>query len=261
MTQVHFDSLSEVIDHVSALPKVGEDDREFSLPTFEYAKDLATFGWKEGAQRVGELATRIANRVVANPGFSTVIGYEYDVTGVAFDMGAVMAGVPEAWLNFVPQPVKREVKILVNLAASQVVPNSVIQERGFAVAALALSLQSCGYAVTVDVSQQSKHERYGVLITTVRVADASTGSVLDLDRLAYATAHPTMYRRVMFAVRGNQRGQYNADRVGNAAPYDVALDGYQVYIGGAHLKQAERWTDGGEAWVIEEFKRQTGEGA
>jgi hypothetical protein len=259
---MRFNTLHEMVQHVESLPfnSKGRDATDWSDGSQEDAVKLATWGWPEGARLASEKATRIADRLVAATGSSVYQAIEYDVVGAAYDAGAVALGIPEAWGVMAPQPAKRAVRIVLNCTVSGGVPASAITARGLAVCALALALQARGYPVTVDVFQ-ALATGSGEDIT--RVSDAVTGSQLDLDRVVYALAHPTMFRRLFRAVtngfRNNSIGwtRWDGSPVSdNAQPNDG--EKVDLFLGGAHLHHVQRWQDGGEAWVIQEYLRQTG---
>ena len=128
-----------------------------------------------------------------------------------------------------------------------------MRRRGIAVASLALAIAAKGHPLTItigtshefEVGYGSRHEH-----VSVRVADASTGSQLDVDRLVFAMAHPTMLRRFNRALYGGNR--WNSSKASNKSPTD---EQYDLYIG--DFNEAMRWSDDGEAWVMAEYKRQT----
>lgn len=261
---VYHNSLAAFVQYLQGLPWKPEDDEttyhvEWSGGTWEQAIELATHGWPEGARLASEKVERIANRIAEYGGASTYPAIEYDVIGAAYDAGAVALGMPEAWGVLAPQEAKRAVRLGVNIVASAGVGPEVLRTRGIAVAALAIALQSRGYPVTIDVTQGGIYVK-GHAESVVRIADAATGSQLDVDRIVFALAHPTMLRRLFRAeTNGYQRysgwddvwGPHSPDS--NAPPPGV-LD---VFIGGAHLSEVARWRDGGESWVLAEYERQT----
>lgn len=257
-------SLTDLVSYVEVLPHSGDSgERNYSGWAgghFANVKKCALEGWKEGATRATEVATRIANRVVAAPSSSLLHAVEYDVMGAAYDAGAYDQAVPECWAVMKPTEAKRGVRICVNLATSAVVNASVIENRGIAVAAFALVLQAQGYAVTIDAGERSY---YGGKFETVlvRLADGSSGSPLDLDRIVFGLAHPGMPRQLLAAVADGQQGYVSRSRWGASIPADeITTDWagpFELYIGKAHLHDAARWIDGGEAWVLSEYQHQT----
>jgi hypothetical protein len=259
MSAVHFDTLTALAQHVETLPiEEGYDNSLWAGGTHEYAIKLASEGWPEGARLASEKATRMATRLVEATGMATYQSIEYDVIGAAYDAGAVALGIPEAWGVMAPQEAKRAIRIVLNIAVSGGVPASSITARGLAVTALVLALQARGYPVTVDVTQGSGNKLADV---TVTLSDASTGSQLDVDRLAYGLAHPTMFRRLLRAATCGVRNEGRSMATSCWDYSSVADDKVplgDLYLGSAHLNQVGRWQDGGEKWILDEYIRQTG---
>lgn len=266
MNNLHFPSLTHLVEHVKALPDApahSYDDNKSSSRlkwtggTFDTAYKLALDGWPEGANRAAEMSTKIVDRVVGRSTVGITESVGYDVIGAAYDAGAVALGIPEAWGVLQPQESKRAVRIVLNSSVSAGITPEVITKRGVAVAALALALQTKGYPVTVDVYTSSNGLTHSVL---VRVADATSGSQLDLDRIVYALAHASMQRRLVRAAQSDYRMGASGDKWGSGMPRsnDRPEGDIDLYIGGATIWEVERWQDGGEAWVLQEYLRQTG---
>ena len=264
MRRTQFDTLSEFVDHVKALPWRNNGHwaarSSFAGGSLDDAIRLATFGWPEGTERAVRKATAITDRVIASTAEGSAPCIDYDVTGAAFDAGAVALGIPEAWARPGVEPSRHAIRMVLNCGTSAGVSNEVIEQRGIAVVALALTFIARGYPVTIDV-QISNVIQYSKDVT-IRVADAASGAPLDIDRVTYALAHPTMLRQL-------QRANYNGCRNGSpddgrnewgsdSPASDTRPSGHiDLFMGGAHLSQTERWRDGGESWILAEYLRQT----
>ena len=268
MSVLQFDTIAALLDYVETLPwnpkgdesaKGGDDSIRFDFygGCHATALRLARYGWPEGAAIASEKAARIANRVVEATGASTYLAVEYDVIGAAYDAGAVALGIPEAWGVLAPQEAKRAIRIVSNLGVSCGVGTNAIMHRGIAVAALAMALTSRGYPVTIDLYAANGGCPNWAL---VRIADAATGSQLDVDRIVYALAHPTFPRKLVRAANSGYRNGYSGDVWGaGAANADMKPPGeIDLFLGGMLYSQANRWQDGGEAWILQEYLRQTG---
>lgn len=268
---MRFNSLHDLVAYVDKLPMLPgfhKQDEETTVRwaggSHELATKLATYGWGEGARLASDLSTRIANRIVEATGASVYPAIEYDVIGAAYDAGAVALGMPESWGVMAPTVAKNAVRIVLNCTVSAGVPESSIRARGLAVGALVLALQSRGYPVTVDVWQgEGCSHNKGIAGDMVRVTDASTGSQLDLDRMVYALAHPTFFRKLLRAVTNGIRCDGHNVRTGKwdggtveqeSRPEDG--EAIHLFLGGAHLDSVARWRDGGEAWVLGEYLKQ-----
>lgn len=218
--------------------------------------DAATFalkGWPEGVKEARERSERIVNRVVqSQSALALVTDNAYDMAGACYDVGGYLSGTPECWIRPQETVARRSISISVNIEASGGISAGTMRQRGIAVASLVMALQSVGFPVTVDVSQvcRMEHGTGAVEALVTRVSDAN-GSVLDLDRLVFAIAHPTMFRRILRSVTGHKKWDPGMP-VADSHPGE-----YDLKFGGTHLHQSERWTDGGERWILEEFERQT----
>lgn len=269
VAEYNYPSLTAFVEHVQSLPRLGPDSLEPSNIDWyggssELAYQLATKGWPEGAKRASEVSAKLATRLAGSTS-ALVTTHElvYDVCGASFDVGSYLSGEPECWLRFEPQESKRSVRIVCNIGVSSFVETEVMERRGVAMAALAIALQGAGHPVTIDVmvsihrgnaGRQGAAEALGTHV--VRVLDASTGSIVDIDRVVYATAHPTMLRRLMFDALFGQLGDCDGFL---GAPMDTQPSGEKIdlYLGAAHLDYTERWQDGGEAWILAEYEKQT----
>lgn len=248
---VNYGSLTELIEAVRHKPyKTGEGDH-WTGGSFQTAIDLALNGWPEGARKATELAQKIANRTIQNPMSPLAQAMEYDVYGAAYDPGALAHGTPEMWGVFQPVGQKKGVRIVANICVSAGISASVMMRRGIAICALVLALQSAGYICVVDVVAQTNV--YDWTNVMVRVA-SDNGSPLDIDRVVYALAHPTMLRQLMFSA-----GVLKTPNMWYAPVADKpdVVGDHTMFLGGVHLFDVERWQDGGEAWVLAEYLRQT----
>lgn len=267
VAEYNYPSLTAFVEHVQSLSRLGPDAEQegnWYGGSTEQAYQLATNGWPEGAKRASEVSAKLATRLAGSTS-ARVTTHElvYDTCGASFDMGSYLSGEPECWLRFEPQESKRSVRIVCNIGASAGVSTEVMERRGVAMAALAIALQGAGHPVTIDVmcsihegsaGRQGAAEALGTHV--VRVLDASAGSIVDIDRVVYATAHPTMLRRLMF---GAVFGKLGVTAGSLAGPQDTQPSGEKIdlYLGAAHLQYAERWQDGGEAWILAEYEKQT----
>lgn len=252
-----FPTLTAIAAHVASLPRgrMGETRDDFAGGSSELAIKLATLGWPEGAKQALEVSAKIAERVVETTALTQTENFppEFDVVGAAYDPGAVSLGIPEAWGTTKLYEQKRAVRIVCNVMVSGGVSNAHIMARGLSIAALALVLEARGYPVTIDVFYpQSYSKRY-----LVRVADAGSGSPLDIDRVVYGLAHPTMIRKLFRLTTNGKREDWAGDEWGaTSVNQDARPDGdIDIFVGGMHLFSEERWKN--SDWVLAEYERQT----
>jgi hypothetical protein len=224
-----YPTLTKLVDHVKSLPYrsesyFGGQDNEWYGGTWEDTYRLVEHGWSEGAAKAAKMAMRIADRTVEHTAASMHREVVYDVVGAAYDPGAYMAGIPECWLSFQPYEDKRGIHFVVNVAVSCGVSTEVFERRGIALSALAIALHSRGHAITIDVADVLKpgaglfggNSNGDYETIQFRVADATSGSPLDLDRIVYSLAHPTVFRRIFSAATNGFRGITGGTRWGNS---------------------------------------------
>ena len=117
----------------------------------------------------------------------------WDTTGQDFDMGMAINGEPECWYDFAPKDETKFCHIGVNLFYSCGVGHDVINMRGGAICAIVDALESIGYRCEITcVVAATDYDQYAMSTVVKNFGDA-----LDLDRLAFITTHPAMFRRVV----------------------------------------------------------------
>jgi hypothetical protein len=230
---VRFDSFEKFIEQALVVPKKQDSSssrqtREGKDPwhgtnTFEQAVEIAKKGWAEGAAEALKIRATVeaAVRDLINAR-STV--YSYDVAGEFVDVGRFLSGEPECFgIEFndggsIARPV---VKIVANLAASGSVTPKSLFIRGAAIVAAIDILEALGRRVEAWVAHGSARGRgvnAGAHETHVLVKRAD--QPLDVDRLAFAVAHPACLRRLCFSVM-EQHGHL----ANSTYPHRVTVEG------------------------------------
>lgn len=210
---VRFDSFEKFIEQALVVPKKQDSsssrqkrdgkDPWHGTNTFEQAVEIAKKGWAEGAAEALRIRATVeaAVRDLINARSTT---YSYDVAGEFVDVGRFLSGEPECFgIEFndggsINRPV---VKIVANLAASGSVSPKSLFIRGAAIVAAIDILEALGRRVEAWVAHGSARSRggdAGAHETHVLVKRAD--QPLDVDRLAFAVAHPACLRRLCFSV-------------------------------------------------------------
>lgn len=172
--------------HISSSEWSGSKD----LPE---ALRLARNGWSDGRERLSDLRDALMDDlgdVLPQP------APFMDVSGEVVDVGAYVSGAPEHMVSWYEDTsTARQAHVVVNIATSARHSPDVLLMRGLLTAAIVDSLEHMGVRVTLDViSIQYSQEAFGF---QARVKDAS--QVLDIERVAFACAHPSTLRRIVFA--------------------------------------------------------------
>ena len=205
----------------SRQPRPGSDPWH-GTNTFEEAVEVARRGWSEGAKEALSLRARVESSVrdLINARSSS---YVYDLSGECVDVGRYLSGEPECFITEVStgesnsRPV---VKIVANLAASGSVSTHSLIVRGAAIVAAIDILEALGRRVEAWIAKGSATTRSGGNIHETHVLVKSAGQPLDIDRLAFAVAHPACLRRLCFSVM-EQRGHFPD----STYPYGVTVVG------------------------------------
>lgn len=260
---VRYETMSEFLRHLETLPRKGAMKFDTWYGGMGYTVDetfhLARYGWPEATRVASELAEKLTARIVSMSDLSVAPKIGYDVVGGAYDPGAYIAGVPECWGTIEPTPIRRAVRIVANLDASGGISNDTLFKRGAAVSALVILLQTRGHPVTVDVlCPDGTYSKRGCF---VRIASAESGSILDIDKVTFALAHPG-FLRVFFRGWTNEFIGGAIGRWDTTGPLTNEFPEGEIdlVLGGTHYDEVDRYRDGGEQWIVQEYLRQTEEG-
>lgn len=263
-----WDSLSEFVDYAAGASDMddmhrtsrrsgGEYTGFHGSKSFAVAEGLA-FRWDEGAERVEKFRARF-NLKGQKPRRETVMREQGP--GVV-NMGNFLAGHPQPYAVIKDRADMRNgkgkiVKVMLNVCVSGGVSTKTIEQRGAATLALCDALERAGrrteiYVAMANVVGKSRIE----YVIRVKAAHQK----FNLHSLAFAVAHPDMFRRFIFSAMEREnadvRSRFNVGggygRVGemeNRAEF--------VYIGGAHL-YSMNWDSAPavDRWIKAEMEKQ-----
>ena len=258
---VELDSLADCVEFCeSAGPNGHHDSRDNQsgfrgTRSWEEARSLALSGWPEGEELIKKYSQLLFDRVAS---MLEQPRYLYDVEGTDFDVNRVLSGEPEVWLQEyhenVPAPGK-VIRLVYNGGASGGVPTSVITARGAVAAALVTLLEHAGHSVELEVRDESvsgKTLRMGVLVKRA-------GQPLNLGEVAFALAHPSFLRRLVFSLMEHSptdfwpsfsSGYGRPDTTPKELQGDIYLD--RMMFGETQWLDEKTATD----WIVAELKRQ-----
>ena len=202
----NFGSMGELIDFCENTPRaggwVGENasndwpsDMTWAMgTTLATALSMARFGWPEGREAfVGHMID--AKATGAAVALQQVTAFHNDVMGILVDVGAYMAGAPDNMIMIdeqamAPAPV---VVLNVGLGYSGETSSKAVHHYGAAICLLIESLQLKGHSVEVNMVRHNS-KKGDIHSLTVNVKGAN--EPMDIDKLAFALAHPAMLRRI-----------------------------------------------------------------
>lgn len=244
---VRFDSLTDM--HAS----IGEHGRRMAEQEYRY-------GWSGSAKTIPEAcrqslsSNRYAEQINAVSGrlVSMVQAslhdteHSLDVTGLGYDIGLLMSGVPECWITETPAKEPRVVRVLVNNGASSAIGESELILRGVAIAAMVQILELSGISTEVTIasriptSDKKIVEQYTLL--------KQQGEYFDLERFAWSICDPAYFRMLHFAVIWEMSGSHSGYL---PAPQEVASESYDMYFKKSHSWDSDfRNEETIRQWVI-----------
>ena len=176
--------------------------------TFEEAVTLARTGWPEGFREIAGVAERVKATIGTDGnlcGSPTEAGDEVDV-------GLYLSGEPECMVEFLLEPrPKPVVKFVISTTFAAGVDTESIYNRGAAVVAAVDTLEGSGVRVEIELDETIScrtSSRY-----TRRVFIKRADEALDRDLLAFAVAHASFLRRLIFRLH-ETKGQEHYARLG-----------------------------------------------
>jgi len=174
----------------------------FGTTTFEEAINLALNGWPEGADKIMK-GLEITLNDIPSYGYTREVVRQVRGPGV-LDFHRYSIGHPQAMISWNKKYVSIQsgkiVRILVNIGARSIVSPSTIIQQGVYICSLIDHLESLGRRVELDiVSLASDKERKARILVQVKVKKAQ--DPLDINRIAFAVAHPSCLRRLIFSLR------------------------------------------------------------
>lgn len=229
--------------------------------TFGEAMELATNGWTAGEETIGKISAKVLAKVTSLIQRDEVV---YDVEGIGLDVAEYLNGVPECWQRFESHMAEGEgikhIRLVYNATASAGIEPNIMAARGAAVAALVQALEYAGARVEVWAIPIAIRCGWGGSGKgpdfEARVLVKAADQDLDMSRVAYALAQPSMLRRIGFALLEGHEGAMKAAGYSYGHPA-TTLDKGDVYIDSARLGEAQ-WTKEESAvqWVLAELQKQ-----
>lgn len=223
---------------------------------FDGAIEVARKGWPEGREAIEALTYQF--KAVVEDAHREAFGqpvYTRSVTGSGVNVGRFNAGLPDAMV--MRKRVEMEspiIDIVCNVSASASISSKTYMIRGAAVAALADLLELSGRRVrlTVVVNTAGGGQTIPVY-TTIK----NPGDPVQMDAIAFATAHPAYLRRLGFSIWEQQpRSVRKSVGIGDGgsgygAPCDVKTDA-DLYM--PRILSGSDWSESrAQAWVEQQL--------
>lgn len=236
--------------------------RDSNLKNFSDAVKLAENGWPEGVEKARKYSEAIFEKISS---FIEKPKFFHDFEGIEIDMGEYIKGVPECMINFemtVDTALihSKHIRFVYNCTASAgISPESMIARGSVAVALINL-LEFAGNRVQLDIIETTT-VRSRLLKHNIHLKRLDQN--LDLASVAYAVAHPSMLRSLIFASTENLPRLSDANFFIGGGGYGMPCEPKtedekgEIYFG-KMLFNDPNWNDPATAqkYIIEELQRQ-----
>ena len=233
---------------------------------FADAVKLAKTGWTKHMAAVLKRRDLLVKRVARQVPKTAVV---YDVEGLDFDIGRVMDGEPEHWVDMVADTSVESGKggklrrVVVNVSNDYRVKAKAIVAKGILITSLVALMEFSGMNVQVELGSAIRSERGAFRWQWVapfkRYSDA-----LNIPKIMYAVAHPTMLRRLVFGLKENlsttasQAKDIGVPNGGYGSPMPLSRDLHgDIYIDNKTIPTDKLDDDDYLAdWLLEQLRRQ-----
>lgn len=265
---LRYQSMGEFCDYIANTPRLDKNNNFSEHPDDMYSNwyqskdlpsaiELGRTGWDSESAQVKAMSSPMLAKITSLVEKPHIV---YDVEGAQLDVARYLDGEPECWQKWDNQLTEgfgvRHVRIVFNCMISCDISTEVIRAKGASIAALVEALEYGGSRVQLDVAiGYGAFEAY----VTVKLADQP----LDLPRLVFALAHPSMARRLFFALLERQPEHkkliglgYGGDKVN----YDWragASEHGDVYITESRIDRYQWSTpETCRKWILAELEKQ-----
>lgn len=198
--------------------------------TIEEALSMATGdGYQDAVPEAQALAEGLYDTVAAMVNLET-FQQAFDVAGAEVDMGRYTAGVPECMSDALPITIAkhgRAIRIVVDFSYHCGIGEDVVRRRGAAVMALVYVLQQLQHPLEVWAQHSATGHGSPSMRLTHLVEVQRADEPVDIGRVMYALAHPTMLRRMCFRVEDHESPAIRKAigiPGGRGMPSDIRLD-------------------------------------
>ena len=168
--------------------------------SWENAIELGRFGWQAGTD---QLTDSIKSFESVLPSHRVRLETSMDITGPGvLDFGRWATGHPEAWIvqqeTEINDPHAGDIiRIVFNISASSGVESSEMLDKGATIVGLIDLLERSGKRVELDLVHGTRPNNISIRVR-VRVKEAN--APIDIERIAFALAHPASFRRIGFSI-------------------------------------------------------------
>lgn len=213
--RLHFDSLADLVAYLPMEKPSGRgkeywtrEDKSFFGCSMKEALTLARTGWNEGAERVAPLLDKVRTE---RPTARRIT--RYDVAGTYPVVPRYLAGNPLAMRRHEISRTNKQpiITLVCSASAPWTVSTEVFNSIACAAAAVTDRLEDAGFRVEIITGRRESSDGQGTVEATgennalgyrseVFFRAKAADETPNLARLAFALAHPGIFRRILFAV-------------------------------------------------------------
>lgn len=223
-----FESMSEMLTYIETKPVLTEGTSDKNSYSFCHSNNLAEAislveGWQEGEEQVARMSAPVVDLISSKIERNDIV---YDVEGMGIDVAKYVEGEPECWQSYVATHVEgqgqRILRLVVNGATSSGIYADEMIKRGSFITATVDCLERAGFNVEVWYVMGCLGD--SKIHTDINVKIKESNQPIDLARLAFALGHPSMLRRLLFAVLERTPDSHVDAVVGYGRPADNSME-------------------------------------
>lgn len=226
----HLDGMSEAIQYMenaeaqqraSGMSGASLDESRtewHGTKTMQEAIELARFGWEEGRRKLLRQVGCVA--VDESVGRRFVMDPVLDYSGDEVDIDNFLLGRPDHMIEYLLRydAGGKQATVFMNCGVASKVSAERIMQRGAAVLAAIEALRAEGYSLGLTMTEAVSE---GDTMVEYHIPVIHPGDFLDIDTVAFCTAHPSFLRRLVFSLNEHesaelrkQMGFYGGNRYG-----------------------------------------------
>lgn len=216
---VHFIETKEIYSNfknrLGGASSISGDMKFTETSNFDEAKDLLLHGWEYGTK---EIKAKVEAK---NIGVSLKQKTVYDVAGYQCSVPRYLQGIPTNMINKKAIPQKNKV-ITINKMCSYIcsVRAETIKAESVKVLQLVNTMEKQGYRVNLNVLYGSEKGNTSI----IKVKIKSSAQKLNIKQTAFPLVHPSMLRRIIFAVwERSEECSCNGFEIGYGKPCDESM--------------------------------------
>lgn len=195
---VHFIETNEIYPNFTRPTSIYGDYSFTGTENFEEAKDLLLHGWEHGTIEIKRKVEARNTEVMLKQ------KNVYDVAGYQCSVPRYLQGIPTNMINKKSIPQKNKV-ITINKCCSYdvSVDRKTIVEESVKVLQLVNRMEKQGYRVNLNILIGTVNRLIGTVkrnISVIKVRIKSSSQKLNIKQTAFPLVHPSMLRRIIFAV-------------------------------------------------------------